>query len=112
MVKRVVYGEVKSDGVAGLTDINAREFLVLGSLALAVLILGLWPEPLVKVMDASIAQPDQARRRVQAAPLAWRPIYTEHPYGLRNDQSDPDPPRAGHPGDGLYHPGGGPLPKG
>jgi NADH-quinone oxidoreductase subunit M len=55
MVKRVVYGEVKSEGVAGLTDINAREFLVLGGLALAVLILGLWPEPLVEVMDASIA---------------------------------------------------------
>jgi NADH-quinone oxidoreductase subunit M len=55
MVKRVVYGEVKSDGVATLTDINAREILVLGTLALAVLILGLWPEPLVKVMDASIA---------------------------------------------------------
>jgi NADH-quinone oxidoreductase subunit M len=55
MVKRVVYGEVKNDGVAALTDINAREFFVLGSLALAVLILGLWPGPLVEVMDASIA---------------------------------------------------------
>ncbi len=33
---------------------NKREVLVLGSLTLAVLALGLWPEPLVKVMDASI----------------------------------------------------------
>lgn len=54
MVKRVVFGEIGNSHVAELTDINKREVLVLGSLALAVLLLGLWPEPLVKVMDASI----------------------------------------------------------
>jgi NADH-quinone oxidoreductase subunit M len=54
MVKRVVFGEVTSDGVAALRDINGREALVLGSLAIAVLILGLWPAPLVDVMNASI----------------------------------------------------------
>ena len=54
MVKRVVYGEVRSEGVAALQDINGREFFVLGSLAIAVLVLGLWPAPLVEVMDASI----------------------------------------------------------
>jgi NADH-quinone oxidoreductase subunit M len=54
MVKRVVYGEVKSEGVAALEDINAREIFVLGSLAIAVLVLGLWPAPLVEVMETSI----------------------------------------------------------
>jgi NADH-quinone oxidoreductase subunit M len=54
MVKRVVFGDVTSEGVAALQDINRREFLVLGSLALAVLVLGLWPAPLVEVMDVSI----------------------------------------------------------
>jgi NADH-quinone oxidoreductase subunit M len=54
MVKRVVYGEVKSEGVAALDDVNARELFVLGSLAIAVLVLGLWPAPLVEVMEASI----------------------------------------------------------
>jgi NADH-quinone oxidoreductase subunit M len=54
MVKRVVFGDVASEGVAALQDINRREFLVLGSLALAVLVLGLWPAPLVEVMDVSI----------------------------------------------------------
>jgi NADH-quinone oxidoreductase subunit M len=54
MVKRVMFGEVANDGVAALKDINGREFLVLGSLALAVLILGVWPAPLIEVMDASI----------------------------------------------------------
>lgn len=55
MVKRVMFGAVSSDKVAALSDINGREFLILGSLALAVLVLGLWPAPLVEVMDASIA---------------------------------------------------------
>ncbi|MEW7978154.1 MAG: NADH-quinone oxidoreductase subunit M [Candidatus Sedimenticola endophacoides] len=54
MVKRVVFGKVGNEGVAALQDINNREFLVFGSLALAVLILGVWPAPLVEVMDVSI----------------------------------------------------------
>jgi NADH-quinone oxidoreductase subunit M len=54
MVKRVVYGPVTSDKVAGLRDANGREILVLGTLAIAVLALGVWPDPLVNVMDASI----------------------------------------------------------
>jgi len=54
MVKRVMFGEVANENVAALEDINRRELLVLGSLAVAVLVLGLWPAPLVEVMDASI----------------------------------------------------------
>jgi len=54
MVKRVVYGEVGSEKVAALEDINKREALVLSSLAVAVLVLGIWPAPLIEVMDASI----------------------------------------------------------
>lgn len=55
MVKRVVFGDIANDKVAALQDINKREALVLTSLAIAVLVLGLWPEPLIQVMDASIA---------------------------------------------------------
>ncbi len=54
MVKRVVFGEVGSDKVAALEDINRREALVLTSLAIAVLVLGIWPAPLIEVMDVSI----------------------------------------------------------
>ncbi len=54
MIKRVVYGEVRSDKVAALQDINGREALVLTSLAAAVLILGIWPAPLIEVMDVSV----------------------------------------------------------
>ncbi len=56
MVKRVVFGEIANDKVAQLQDINGREALVLGTLAIAVLLLGLWPAPLVEIMDASIRQ--------------------------------------------------------
>lgn len=54
MIKRVIFGEVANDNVAALQDINSRELFVLGSMALAVLILGLWPAPLVEMMDSSI----------------------------------------------------------
>jgi NADH-quinone oxidoreductase subunit M len=53
LVKRVIYGEVANDKVAALKDLNAREFLVLSVLAVAVLLFGLWPAPLLDVMSAS-----------------------------------------------------------
>jgi NADH-quinone oxidoreductase subunit M len=53
LVKRVIFGEVANDKVAALKDINNREFLVLGALAAAVLLVGLWPAPLLDVMRAS-----------------------------------------------------------
>src|SRR5210317_243786 len=56
MVKRVVYGEVANDNVAQLQDLNAREFTVLGILAISVLLVGLWPAPLVDMMNTSIEQ--------------------------------------------------------
>ncbi len=54
LVKRVVFGPVANDHVAHLTDVNGREFLVLGALAAAVLVLGVWPEPLLKMMQPTI----------------------------------------------------------
>jgi NADH-quinone oxidoreductase subunit M len=56
LVKRVIFGEVANKNVAQLEDINAREALVLGILAVAVLLVGLWPEPLVNLMHASVDQ--------------------------------------------------------
>ena len=53
LVKRVIYGEVANDKVATLTDLNGREFLVLGILAAAVIFVGVWPAPLLDVMRAS-----------------------------------------------------------
>jgi NADH-quinone oxidoreductase subunit M len=56
MVKRVIFGEVANEGVAKLEDVSAREFLILGALAVAVLLFGLWPAPLVEVMDETLTQ--------------------------------------------------------
>lgn len=54
MVKRVFYGEVVNENVAVLQDINSREFIIMATLAVAVLVLGLWPAPVVDVMHASV----------------------------------------------------------
>jgi len=54
MVKRVVFGPVTSPRVAALKDLNPREFIVLGALAIAVLVIGVWPAPLLKVMQPTI----------------------------------------------------------
>jgi NADH-quinone oxidoreductase subunit M len=53
LVKRVIYGEVANEKVAALKDLNGREFLVLGVLAVAVLLVGVWPAPLLDVLRAS-----------------------------------------------------------
>jgi NADH-quinone oxidoreductase subunit M len=54
MVKRVFYGEVVNKNVAALQDINARELIIMTTLAVAVLMLGLWPAPVVDVMHVSV----------------------------------------------------------
>jgi NADH-quinone oxidoreductase subunit M len=56
MVKRVLYGEVANENVAELQDLNAREFFVLAVLAGSVLLVGLWPAPLVDMMNTTIEQ--------------------------------------------------------
>lgn len=66
MVKRVVYGEIANDNVAALEDLKGREFLVLGILAVAVLLLGVWPAPLVDMMNVTI---EQLLERVAASKL-------------------------------------------
>ena len=56
MVKRVIYGEVTNQHVAKLTDLHRREFIVLGVLAIAVLLVGLWPAPLVDMMSVTVRE--------------------------------------------------------
>ena len=54
LAKRVIFGAVANRKVENLTDINSREALVLGTLAAAILLVGLWPQPLVDMMHASV----------------------------------------------------------
>ncbi|MCK4120941.1 NADH-quinone oxidoreductase subunit M [Ralstonia pseudosolanacearum] len=54
MVKRVIFGDVANKHVAELQDLNAREFFMLGVLAIATLYMGLYPKPFTDVMHASV----------------------------------------------------------
>ncbi len=54
MVKRVIFGEVTNEGVEKLEDLNKREFFILAVLAIAVLVLGMWPAPLLEVMHPTV----------------------------------------------------------
>jgi len=55
MVKRVIFGAVANKHVAELSDIGSREFFMLALLAIAVLAIGLYPEPITAAMQTSVA---------------------------------------------------------
>ena len=54
MYKRVIFGAVANSHVGALKDLNPREFVVLGALAAAVLLMGVYPRPFTEVMHASV----------------------------------------------------------
>jgi len=54
MVKRVIFGDIANDNVKQLQDVNAREFVILASLAVVVLLFGVYPAPLTEIMHASV----------------------------------------------------------
>ena len=54
MYKRVIFGAIVNKHVEELTDVTPRELVFLSVLAVAVLIMGLWPKPFLEVMHASV----------------------------------------------------------
>jgi NADH-quinone oxidoreductase subunit M len=54
MYKRVYFGDVANAHVKELEDLNAREFLMMAMLAVAVLAMGLYPKPFTDVMHTSV----------------------------------------------------------
>ena len=56
MVKRVFYGEIANAHVAELLDINKRELLILGTLAILVIGFGIYPQPITEMTHATVAQ--------------------------------------------------------
>ena len=54
LVKRVIFGDVANDNVAALEDIGPREFFILAVLAIVVLLLGVWPAPLIDLMEPTL----------------------------------------------------------
>ena len=54
LVKRVIFGEIANEQVAALKDLNKREFTIMLTLAVMVIGLGLWPQPLTDVMSVTL----------------------------------------------------------
>ena len=71
MFKRIFLGPVANDSVKAMTDINAREMLILGTLAAATLFMGVYPKPFTQVMEPAVQQLLQhvAQSKVPAALL-------------------------------------------
>jgi NADH-quinone oxidoreductase subunit M len=66
MYKRVIFGAVANHHVAKLSDITAREFLVLALLAVGALGLGLYPQPITEVMHSSV---DELLRHISVSKI-------------------------------------------
>jgi NADH-quinone oxidoreductase subunit M len=56
MFKRVVFGAVANPNVAALTDVNRREFVILALLAVATLVMGVWPAPITDILQVSVKE--------------------------------------------------------
>lgn len=54
MVKRVAFGGIANDYVRALTDINTREFMLLGIMAISILYMGIYPKLFTDVMHVSV----------------------------------------------------------
>ena len=66
MYKRVIFGAISNDEINYIKDINGREKTILVSLALCVLIFGLWPDPIFNVLEVTL---DQLINHVSAGKL-------------------------------------------
>jgi len=54
LVKRTMFGAVANKHVAELLDLNKREFLMLGILAIAVIAMGVYPAPITNAIQVSV----------------------------------------------------------
>jgi NADH-quinone oxidoreductase subunit M len=54
MVKRVIFGAVKNERVAGLRDLGKRELALFGAMAVLVLAIGVHPKTFTDAMGPSV----------------------------------------------------------
>ncbi|MBU2738080.1 NADH-quinone oxidoreductase subunit M [Acidithiobacillus sp. ATCC 19703] len=54
LFKRAIFGGIVHPEVAALKDLDAREMLVLGTLAAFTLLLGVWPAPFLDIVHTSV----------------------------------------------------------
>ena len=82
LVKRVIFGDIGNEQVAALKDLNRRETLNLSVLAAATLAIGLWPKPLIDVMEPTIenlVKQVQVSKLPEGSELATPPIARLQP---------------------------------
>ena len=53
LVKRIIFGVVKNKKIAGLVDLNAKEFFVMSTLAGLILIIGIYPALITDITNQS-----------------------------------------------------------
>ena len=56
MLQRVALGEPATPAAAGLSDLTAREAVTLVPLAIVTILVGVYPAPLMEIMDSCVAQ--------------------------------------------------------
>src|SRR5690606_17009993 len=54
MLKRVAFGPIGNERVKAMPDLNPREFLIMGIMAIMVLFMGIYPKPFTDVMHVSV----------------------------------------------------------
>ena len=54
MYRRVIFGQLERADLKGIMDLEPREIVIFAPLIILVLWMGLWPQPFLQVMDASV----------------------------------------------------------
>jgi NADH-quinone oxidoreductase subunit M len=76
LYRRIIFGALTKDALKGLADLSPREVLVFAPLLVVVLWMGIYPEPVLGVMHASVEnivdRLEVARAAVEGATLVAR----------------------------------------
>ena len=71
LYRRVIFGKLEKTHLKDILDLDMREVAVFAPLIVLVLWMGLWPQPFLDVMDASVAN---LLQNYQSALSAVEPI--------------------------------------
>lgn len=74
MLQRVLYGPITNEANEGLSDLSGRERAVLAPMLFLIVLIGVYPGPLLRRTEASVsALIEQVEQRAQRAPVSMRP---------------------------------------
>ncbi|TFG65972.1 MAG: Fe-S-binding domain-containing protein, partial [Gemmatimonadales bacterium] len=73
MIQRMLYGRITNDANAGLSDLSGRERAVLAPMLLLIVLIGVYPSPVLRRTEASVgALIEQVEKRAQQAPITMQ----------------------------------------